>query len=175
MKSFLAPLALVESVVLPHAVNAGDIVKDTFPLKRAAVAKAVHDVFEAAEQGNADRLEALHLYGPKSSKFDDMPASTPQDAASTRRSERAALSRLKRFAATVEDLRVDVLGNVAVATFILRYSFDTADAGGSSSARSSRSPRVGPGFGSGSVLQAPKRRVMPRGFGGPSDLRFPKA
>jgi ketosteroid isomerase-like protein len=134
MKSLLA--VLLGSVLLPHGGNAADIVGDTFPLKQAAVAKAVHDVFEAAERGDADRLEALHLYGPKFSKFDDIPASTLQDAAATRENERIALSRLSSFSAIVEDLRVDVFGSVAVATFVLRYSFETPDASGSSSARS---------------------------------------
>jgi ketosteroid isomerase-like protein len=136
MKSFMAAAVLVGGVIFPHAGNAGDILKDTFPLKQAAVAKAVHAVFEAAERADVDRLEALHLYGAKFSKFDDMPPSTRQDAASARENERAALTRLKSFSATVEDLRVDVLGSVAVATFILRYSFETADASRSSSARS---------------------------------------
>ena len=136
MKSLLVPLALLASVVLLPALNAEDILQDTFPLKQAAVAKAVHDVFSAAERGDADRLEALHLYGPKFSKFDDTPPSTRQDAVSARQHELTSLSQMKSFNATVEDLGVDVLGSVAVATFILRYSFETADASGSSSARS---------------------------------------
>jgi ketosteroid isomerase-like protein len=136
MKSLLAPVVLLGSMLLPRAGYAADNGEDTFPLKQAAVAKAVHDVFEAAERGDANRLEALHLYGPKFTKFDDIPASTRQDASTTRENERIALSRLGSFSATVQDLKVDVFGSVAVATFLLRYSFETPDVSGSSSARS---------------------------------------
>lgn len=69
-KAFVAAVVLFVfgSLALAHVVDAGDIVEEPFPLKQVAVAKAVHDVFEAAEQGDADRLEARHLYGPKFSK-----------------------------------------------------------------------------------------------------------
>jgi len=136
MRFFLPSLAVLASFILPNSLNAGDILEDTFPVKQAEVAKAVHDVFKAAERGDAGRLDALHLYGPKFSKFDDVPPFTRQDAAATRESERTALSRLTSFSATVEDLKVDVLGRVAVATFVVRCSFETPDASGSSSARS---------------------------------------
>lgn len=135
MKCSVAAVALFGSMAALQLLAAGDVVGDPLPAKEKAIAKAVHDVFEAAEEGDADRLEALHLYGPEFSKFDDLPPSTRQDAASARVNERTALSRLKTFKATVEDLKVDVLGSVGVATFILRYSFETADTIGSSSAR----------------------------------------
>jgi ketosteroid isomerase-like protein len=136
MRLFLSPLVLLASLILPYSLNAADILEHTFPAKQAEVAKAVHDVFKAVERGDVAGLEALHLYGPKLSKFDDIPASTRQDASAAREGERAALARLTSFSATVEDPKVDVLGSGAVATFILRYSFETPDASGSSSARS---------------------------------------
>jgi ketosteroid isomerase-like protein len=136
MRLLLSPLVLLASLIFPYPLDAGDILENAFPAKQAEVAKAVHDVFTAAERGDIAGLEALHLYGPKFSKFDDIPPSTRQDASATRENERAALARLASFSATVEDLKVDVLGSVAVATFILRYSFETPDGSGSSSARS---------------------------------------
>jgi ketosteroid isomerase-like protein len=136
MNSLVTAIALVAGLLLPPGLDGGDLVEEPFPLKQAAVAKIIHELFEAAEQGDLQRLESFHLYGPKFSKFDDMPPSARQDAAATRRQERMALSALTDFSATVEDLRVDVLGSVAVATFILRYSFETPDASGSASARS---------------------------------------
>jgi ketosteroid isomerase-like protein len=134
MRLLLPPLVLLASLILPYSLNAGDILDDMFPAKQAEVAKAVHDVFRAAERGDVAGLEALHLYGPKFSKFDDMPASTRQDASATRESERS-IATLTSFNAIVDDLKVDVLGRVAVATFIVRYSFETPDASGSNSAR----------------------------------------
>jgi ketosteroid isomerase-like protein len=136
MRSLLSPVTLLVSLILPYSLDAGDILEDTFPEKQAEVTKAVHAVFEAAERGDVAGLEALHLYGPKFSKFDDIPPSTRLDASATREGERTALARLTSFSATVEDLKVDVFGNVAVATFILRYSFVTPDVSGSSTARS---------------------------------------
>jgi ketosteroid isomerase-like protein len=136
MRSFVAVAALAGSLALPPAVDGSDLVEEPFPLKQAAVAKAVRAVFEAASQGDLDRLESFHLYGPKCSKFDDMPPLARQDATATRVKERLALASLKAFKATEEDLKVDVLDNVAVATFILSYSYETADASGSSRVRS---------------------------------------
>jgi ketosteroid isomerase-like protein len=136
MRCVLPFLAVLASFVLPNSLDAGDILEDTFPVKQAEVAKAVHGLFKAAERGDVGQIEALHLYRPKFSKFDDVPPFTRQDAAAARESERAALSRLSSFSATVEGLKIDVLGRVAVATFVVRYSFETPDASGSSSARS---------------------------------------
>ena len=51
MKCSIAAVALFWSLAAPQLLAAGDIAVDPFPAKQEAIAKTVHDVFEAAEQG----------------------------------------------------------------------------------------------------------------------------
>ena len=52
MRLFLLPLVLLASLILPYSLNADDILEGAFPAKQAEVAKAVHDVFTAADRGD---------------------------------------------------------------------------------------------------------------------------
>jgi ketosteroid isomerase-like protein len=94
------------------------------PDARAQVERRLHEVLDAAERKDFDRLESFHLYGPKFTRFSGSSA-TRQDAAGTRKLEREGLAALDGLEMRAEDLKVDLFGNVAIATFILDCSFDT--------------------------------------------------
>jgi hypothetical protein len=83
------------------------------------VEQTLHAIFEAAEKKDLDRLEGYHLFGPGFTKFSER--GTRQDAALARSSERKGIGGLEAFHPEVEDLKVDVFGRVAIATFLLRY------------------------------------------------------
>jgi len=72
-----------------------------------------------------DRVEAIHLYGPKSSKFDEFGLGR-EDADKARAAERQGLASLRSFKASIKELRVDVFGAVAVATFLPNYTAETS-------------------------------------------------
>jgi ketosteroid isomerase-like protein len=105
------------------ASPAPDILGDPFPAEQAAVAAMLGELMAAVERKDLDRVDSFHLYGPKFSKFDE-PGFARQDAAAARIAERNGLSAVRAFHGTIEDLKVDVLGPVSIATFVLSYTVD---------------------------------------------------
>jgi len=118
----LAPgLALLAVLfVACRARPATDVATAPFADDQAAVERTLRDLLAAAERRDVDRVEAHHLYGPKFTKFDDW-APARQDADAARRAERNGISGVVAFRPTVEDLKVDVFGPVAIATFVMPY------------------------------------------------------
>jgi ketosteroid isomerase-like protein len=72
------------------------------------------------------------LYGPKFTKFS---SSSPNrlDATATRKGEHDGLRPLTGLKMRATALKIDVFGDVGIATFILEYSFDRG--GGTTQAR----------------------------------------
>ncbi len=75
----------------------------------------------AARRQAIDELESYHAFGPKFTKFDDFEPLERQDAETTRRLEREAILGVREFDPRLVDLKVDVFGAVAVATFVMEY------------------------------------------------------
>ena len=92
------------------------------PAARTQIERRLHEVFVAAESKDFDRLESYHLYGPKFTRFSGTSAAR-QDAATTRRLEHDGLASLQGLKMRADALKVDVFGDVGIATFILDYSF----------------------------------------------------
>ena len=117
-RSRLAPLApLLAVCCAPRAV---DRVHAQFPEAQKEIERTLHELLDAAQAKDFPRLESMHLYGPKFSRWDSRSA-TRQDADATRLAERAGIEPLDSFRASAEDLKVDVFGEVAVATFVMPY------------------------------------------------------
>jgi ketosteroid isomerase-like protein len=119
----------------PQAQADTDVVDDTRPAEQAAVADTLRRLFRAAEQRQLDRVEALHLYGPKFSKFDEFGLGR-EDADQTRVAERQGLASLRSFKASIRELKVDLFGVVAVATFLLDYAAETSQGQAAATIRS---------------------------------------
>ena len=94
----------------------------TAPEDRLAVETALQNVLDAAKSGDADLLASHHLYGPKFTKFDDMEPLDRQEAEAAREGE-DGIAGVEDFHYRVEDLRIDVFGPAAIATFVLDYGF----------------------------------------------------
>src|SRR5207253_1030275 len=107
--------------VTPGAPSAApDAVVGQFPEDQAAIAKAIDQIVDAAKKKDIDRLESMHAYGPKFSKFED-DGTDRMDAANGKKGERDGFAALTAFDAHVENLKVDVFGPAAVATFVMKY------------------------------------------------------
>ena len=108
------------------------------PEARAQIVQCLQGILAAAETKDFDRLEGYHFYGPKFTKF---TGSSPQrlDANAGRKGERDGLGAIKGLKMRADDLKIDVFGNVGIATFILDYSFE---AGGETVRRKERSTLV---------------------------------
>lgn len=104
-------------------VITADIVANTFPEARTRVSETLYAIMQAVARKDFDRLAAYHLDSPKFSKFDDFEPLGRQDIDEANRSEAEGLGSIEGFAYDVQDLRVDVFGPVAVATFVLDYRF----------------------------------------------------
>jgi ketosteroid isomerase-like protein len=117
-----------------------DVVQGRFQQAQAEVAERVESIANAMNVRDADRLFSYHLWGPKYTKFGDGEPSGRRDAETTRRIVRENLARAKAIEFKVSDLKVDVFGPVAVATFTLDFSKTSSD--GEHSASRDRSTLV---------------------------------
>ena len=104
-----------------------DVINETYPEEQAKVEQRIQDIWSAVQNKEVDRLESYHLFGPKFTKFDDFEPLDRQDAETTRRLEREAITGVKAFVPNVTDLKADVFGPVAVTTFVTDYSITTED------------------------------------------------
>jgi ketosteroid isomerase-like protein len=104
-----------------------DVITETYPEEQAKVEQRIQDIWSAVQNKEVDRLESYHPFGPKFTKFDDFEPLDRQDAETTRRLEGEAITGVKAFVPNVTDLKVDVFGPVAVATFVLEYDITTEE------------------------------------------------
>jgi len=95
-----------------------------YPEERAQIERRLSEVIVAAENKDFDRLDSYHLYGPKFTKFSGS-SSQRLDAAAGRKGEHDGLGAIKGLKMRADDLKIDVFGNVGIATFILDYRFDS--------------------------------------------------
>jgi len=104
----------------------------------AQIEHRLHEVFLAAEKKDFSQLDGYHLYGPKFTKFTGS-SSERLDAAAGRKGEHDGLGRINNLKMQADALKIDVFGNVGIATFILDYSFES---GGETFHRQERSTLV---------------------------------
>ena len=88
----------------------------------AQIELRLQEIFAAAASKDFDRLDSYHFYGPKFTKFSG-PSAQRQDATAGRKGEHEGLGAIKDLKMRAEALKIDVFGNVGIATFILDYSY----------------------------------------------------
>lgn len=93
---------------------------------QAQIHQRLQEVFAAAESKDFNRLDSYHLYDARFTKF---TGSSPDrlDAAAGRKGEHDGLGAAKELKMRADALKIDVFDNVAIATFILDYSFESGD------------------------------------------------
>jgi len=92
-----------------------------YPDERAGIESRLSEILDAAEKKDLERLDSYHFYGPKFTKF-GTPAGR-LDATTARQEEHQGLSRISDLSMRTEDLKIDVFGDVGVATFIMHSDF----------------------------------------------------
>jgi len=84
--------------------------------------KALIDAFfDAGKNKDLTNLSGFHSSPATFSKFDENPPYTRQDSEEALVYEQAAFANISDYSYTIEDLRIDLFGDVAVATFYLGY------------------------------------------------------
>lgn len=89
--------------------------------EKKRIAATVYAVFEAGKNKELSLLEELHSNSGKFTKFDDFPPYTRQELQQAIIYEQAAFANISDFQYNIDQLRIDMLGEVAIATFYLDY------------------------------------------------------
>ena len=97
-----------------------DIIKEMYPEDQKLIEKTLHDIIDAGKKKELDRLEGFHLLGPKFTKFED--SGTRRDAQSAMKNEREGFAAFTDFSIDIQDLKVDVFGDVAIATYVVDFT-----------------------------------------------------
>jgi ketosteroid isomerase-like protein len=96
---------------------------DDRPEERNQVQRRLDQVLDAAAKKDFPRLDSYHLYCPKFTKFTG-GAPGRLDAEAARKDEHDGLGAATDMRMKTDDLKIDVFGNVGIATFVLDYSFN---------------------------------------------------
>ena len=91
---------------------------------QAQIQERLQEILTAAETKDFVRLDSYHWYGPQFSKFSGASAERA-DAAVARKGEHDGLGAAQNLKMKAEEVKIDLFGNVGIATFILNYSFDS--------------------------------------------------
>ena len=78
--------------------------------------------FEAGKNKDLAALADFHAARDRFTKFDENPPYTRQNSDEAFVYEQAAFANISDYDYSIDDLRVDLLGDVAIATFYLSYS-----------------------------------------------------
>lgn len=88
---------------------------------RREVESIVYAVFEAGKNKDLTSLAGFHAPSSLFSKFDEIPPYTRQNAEEAFIYEQAAFANISDYEYKLDELRIDVIQDVAIATFYLTY------------------------------------------------------
>ena len=89
---------------------------------RKDIEELIHAFFDAGKNKDLTALADFHGPRDKFTKFDENPPYTRQNSDEAFVYEQAAFANIADYAYSIEDLRTDLLGEVAISTFYLSYS-----------------------------------------------------
>ena len=118
--AFAAPLVFAGCTV--EKQEAKDLVNDPFAEEQSEIREAVLSIKRDIESSNIEGLQVMHLESEKFTKFGPRRFER-QDVASTNASEAAFFSSISDASYEVRDLKVDVLGDVGIATYYPEVNF----------------------------------------------------
>jgi ketosteroid isomerase-like protein len=92
-----------------------DIVNDEFPEAQAEIQVTLDGIFKSIQDKDADKLISYHIYGPKFTEFrNDGPRFGSEG---NEEYERGFVGAISAFDYNLGGLKIDVFGEVAIATF----------------------------------------------------------
>lgn len=92
-----------------------DLINDEFADSKAAVKMVLDSIFSSIQNKDADKLISFHVYGPKFTEFrNDGPRFGPEG---NEEYERGFVGAVSAFDYNLGGLKIDVFGDVAIATF----------------------------------------------------------
>lgn len=92
-----------------------DLINNTFPEAQGEVQTALDGIFKSIQDQDIDKLLSYHIYGPKFTEFRD--SEYRFDSAGNEAYERGFVGAISGFDYSLDDLKINVFGDVAVVTF----------------------------------------------------------
>ncbi len=99
-----------------------DLINDTFPEAQAELREVVKSIVNDAETANIEGLKAAHLDSDKFTKFGPRNFNR-QDVAGTNQSEEAFFGSISNYKQEIKDLKIDVFGEIGIATYYPHVTF----------------------------------------------------
>ena len=125
MKTKLTILAVIFSFIFTACDNNDDefpvepkefdIIKNEFPESQAEIQTVLDGIFKSIHEGDIEKLLSYHVYSPKFTEFRD--SEHRFNAAENEAFERGFVGAISGFDYDLEDLKINVFGDVAVITF----------------------------------------------------------
>lgn len=98
-----------------------DVVNDTFPQAQSELQEVIKSIVNDLENANIEGIKLHHLNSEKFTKFGPRNFNR-QDVQSTNQSEEAFFGSVSDYKLETKDLKIDVFGNVGIATYYPRVS-----------------------------------------------------
>ena len=99
-----------------------DLVNDPFPEAQTELREVVNSIVKDVETANIEGLKSIHLISDKFTKFGPRSFNR-QDVASTNKSEAEFFGSVSNFKQEIKDLKIDVFGEIGIATYYTHVSF----------------------------------------------------
>ena len=99
-----------------------DLINDPFTQSKSEIRQAIESIVKDAETAHIQGLQAIHLKSEKFTKFGPRQFNR-QDVANTNKSEADHFSSISNFKQEVKDLKIDVFGDIGIATYYPHVSF----------------------------------------------------
>lgn len=99
-----------------------DLINDSYPEAQVEIEEVIKSIVNDAETKNIEGLKSAHLNSDKFSKFGPRNFNR-QNLANTNTSEEKFFGSIENYKQEIVDLKIDVFGEVAVATYYPKVSF----------------------------------------------------
>jgi ketosteroid isomerase-like protein len=99
-----------------------EIIKESFPAAQAEIREVIKSIVSDAETANIDGLKSAHLVSDKFTKFGPRNFNR-QDVISTNNSEEEFFGTISDYKQEIKDLKIDVFGDIGIATYYPHVSF----------------------------------------------------
>lgn len=92
-----------------------DLINNEFPESKAEIQTVLDGIFKSIQENDANKLIAYHIYGPKFTEFRD--SERRFNSEENEQYERGFVGAISGFDYNLDDLKINVFGEVAVVTF----------------------------------------------------------
>ena len=114
---------ILQSTKTESQPDAVDMVSEIYPEAQNELREVINSIIKDSETANLEGLKASHLLSDKFTKFGPRSFER-QDVESTNESELAHFGSISNFKLEAKDLKIDVFGDIGIATYYPHVSFE---------------------------------------------------